>query len=102
MLTRAQPDTLVDASGHAHITDFCLATVTQNLESKQSSSGGPGRTGRWTGLEILNQRRHNNEADVFSFALVMIEVRPELAVWIELGLPPAHTTTGIYWRSSVR
>ena len=38
MLTSGQPNILVDATGHARIADFGLATVTQDLDSIRGSS----------------------------------------------------------------
>ena len=77
-MTRVQPNILVDASGHARIADFGLATITQNMDSMQGASDGPGHTARWTAPEILNdQGTYSREADVFSFAMVMIEVPRE-------------------------
>ena len=71
-----QPNILVDNTGRARITDFGLATVTQNLDSVRSASGEHGHTARWTAPEILNEKgSHSKEADIFSFAMVMIEVR---------------------------
>ena len=69
----------------------------------RSASGGPGHTARWTAPEILNEGEpYSREADVFSFAMVMIEVRHESAIWVELGLLPVRTTAGVYRRSSVQ
>jgi len=65
----------VDSSGRARITDFGLATVTRNLDSIRSASDDQGHTVRWTAPEILNEGTYSKEADVFSFAMVMIEVR---------------------------
>ncbi|KAF9644873.1 kinase-like protein [Thelephora ganbajun] len=69
------PNVLVDGDDHARITDFGLATVTQNLDSMRSASDDQGHTARWTAPEILNEKgTYSKEADVFSFAMVMIEV----------------------------
>ena len=74
-LTRAQPNILVDDAGHARITDFGLATVTQNLDSMRTTSEDHGHTARWTAPEILTEEgTYSKEADIFSFAMVMIEV----------------------------
>ena len=66
----------MDASGNARITDFGLAAVTQDLDSLR---GGPDECGdgaRWIAPEILDNRgMYSKEADVFSFAMVTIEVR---------------------------
>jgi len=66
----------VDAAGHARITDFGLATVTQNLDSVRSASANYGHTARWTAPEVMKQEgAYSREADIFSFAMVTIEVR---------------------------
>ena len=64
----------MDDSGHARIADFGLATVARDVDSMQSDfqQGGPLR---WTAPEVLNGRLPTKETDVFSFAMVMIEVR---------------------------
>jgi serine/threonine protein kinase len=69
----------VDADDHARITDFGLTTVTQNIDSIQTTSGHQGHTARWTAPEILNEEgTYSIEADVFAFAMVMIEARHTL------------------------
>ena len=70
-----QMNILLDDFGHARITDFCLATVTQNVDSTQSDSPQCGKSTRWAAPEVLNGGRYSKEADVFAFAMVMIEVR---------------------------
>ena len=75
ILTPAQPNILVDNSGNALIADFGLATVTQNLDSVQGTTSHRGHTPRWAAPEVLNEGTHSKEADIFSFAMVMIEVR---------------------------
>ena len=75
----------MDGSGHAQITDFGLARVTQNLDSVRSTVEEQGHTARWTAPEILNEDgSHSKEADVFSFGMVMIEVRHNLVILIGL------------------
>ena len=64
---------MVDASGRACITDFGL---TRNQDTVGGIHGTTGGTARWTAPEILEERRSwSKEADVFSFAMIMIEVR---------------------------
>ena len=76
VLMHNQSSILVDTTGRARITDFGLATVTQNLDSIRSAPADYGRSIRWIAPEILDgQETHSKEADVFSFAMVVIEVR---------------------------
>ena len=79
MLTPAdQPNILVDTTGHAMITDCGLAIVTQNLDSIRGAPDEYGHSTRWIAPEILdndNRGTFSREADVFSFAMVTIEVR---------------------------
>jgi len=66
----------VDATGRAMITDCGLAIVTQNLDSIRGAPDEHGDITRWIAPEILDNRgTYSKEADVFSFAMVMIEVR---------------------------
>lgn len=65
----------MDAVGCARITDFGLGMATQNLDSAQGAWVNQGHTTRWTAPEILNEQGTcGKKADVFSFAMVMIEV----------------------------
>ena len=64
----------MDNYGHARIVDFGLAMVTQNLDSIRSASSQHGHTPRWAAPEVLKEGIYSQEADVFSFAMVMIEV----------------------------
>ena len=76
----------MDDSGNARIADFGFATVTQNLDSVQSAQCQRG-TPRWTAPEVLNEGPYSKEADIFSFAMVMIEVRRQL---LAVHRTPAH------------
>ena len=63
---------MVDDKNHARITDFGLA---RNQGSAEEASVTAGGTARWTAPEILQGRGGpSKEADVFSFAMVMVEV----------------------------
>ncbi|KAF9643876.1 kinase-like protein [Thelephora ganbajun] len=73
-LTPGQSNILVDDSGHARISDFGLATVTKDVGSTQSTSYHHGLAPRWTAPEVLNEGTYSKAADVFSFAMLMIEV----------------------------
>jgi len=66
----------VDTSGRARITDFGLAMITQDLDSIRNASDKHDHSARWIAPEILDDRgTYSKEADVFSFAMVTIEVR---------------------------
>jgi len=75
ILTPNQPTILVDTTGRARITDCGLAVVTRDLDSIRSAPDEHEHSTRWTAPEILaNQGTFSKEADVFSFAMVLIEV----------------------------
>jgi serine/threonine protein kinase len=63
---------MVDASGRACLTDFGLA---QNHGAAGESYIMAGGTARWTAPEILKEKGSSSKgADVFSFAMVIVEV----------------------------
>jgi serine/threonine protein kinase len=64
----------VNDSDHACIADFGLATVAKTLDSIESATCQRGHSARWAAPEVLSEGTHSKEADVFSFAMVMIEV----------------------------
>jgi len=73
-LTYVQPNILVDDSGRVRITDFGLATMPRGPNSQRAFVDD--QSVPWTAPEILNDRgTYSKEADVFSFAMVMVEVR---------------------------
>ena len=89
VLTPGQSQILVDATGHAQITDFGLATVTQNLDAIRNISSEHKYSVQWIAPEILDDRgTYSKETDIFSFAMVMIEVRCSKPTW------GRHVTSG--------
>ncbi|KAF9644746.1 kinase-like protein [Thelephora ganbajun] len=68
------PNILVDGSGHARIGDFGFANITQHLDSIPSASIHRGHAPRLIAPEVLNGGPPSKEADIFSFAMVTIEV----------------------------
>ena len=81
VLIRLQANILVDDECHARITDFGLTIVIQNVDSIRTNSRDHGHTIQWAAPEILmGEGVHSREADVFSFAMVMIEVRCERVI----------------------
>ena len=77
----------MDAVGHVRITDFGLTTVTQNLDAMRKASDEDEDSARWIAPEILDGRgTYSKEADVFSFAMVTIEVRCSGPIGVNIWL----------------
>ena len=74
-LTPGQPNILVDNSDTARIVDFGFTMVTQNSDSIQGPSSQRGYTPQWAAPEALIEGAYSKEGDIFSFAMVIIEVR---------------------------
>lgn len=65
----------MDDASRPRITDFSQAAVTQRSDPVQVASDDQDYTARWTAPEILTEEgTYSKEADVFSFAMIMIEV----------------------------
>ena len=74
-ITRNQSNILVDKSGHARITDFGLTKITKHPHSVQSASHRRDLPLQWSAPEVLREGTYSKEMDVFSFGMVLYEVR---------------------------
>lgn len=84
--------------------DFGLATVTQNLDSVQSTSGDHCHTARWAAPEILkDEGTYSKEADVFLFVMVVIEVghKQVICVGLRLIVISCHRRYLLAWFRSI-
>ena len=100
--TPDQPNILVENSGQVRIADFGLAKITRNLDSIRSASYHSGFSARWAAPEVCNQGECTKAADVFSFAMVTIEVcRVPCTLHQGLGLD-FHTNPDIHRRGPVQ
>jgi serine/threonine protein kinase len=90
LLTPVKRNILVDDSGRVRIADFGF-TVTQNLDSVGNTKAAHGFTLSWTAPEILKEGVVSQKADIFSFAMVMIEVRHDRST-ISTTLAQCHST----------
>ena len=103
VLTHSQLNIFVDDSGGAHIADFGLAKVTQNLDSMRSASPQNGHSARWTAPEVLKEGTCSKEGDIFSFAMVMIEVRHGYPPRADgFGSPSFCIGAGVHRRGSIQ
>lgn len=68
-----QPSILVDDTGRARLTDFDLAAVVLDFGSAGTIKDG--HAVRWAAPEILDKERPvSRKSDIYSLAMVMIEV----------------------------
>ena len=68
---------IVDNVPHARIADFGIAIVTKNADSIRAPTRQDGHTPRWSAPEIFRRHNPTKESDVYSFAMVTIEVSRE-------------------------
>lgn len=70
----SKANVLIDKNDHARLTDFGLASITQeDTTFDPHDQGGTGMT-TWAAPEILKGGPATNEGDVFTFAMVAVEV----------------------------
>ncbi|KAF9645430.1 kinase-like protein [Thelephora ganbajun] len=68
------PNVLVDDSVRARIADFGISIVTRNLNSIRPPTTQNSCTPRYAAPEVLDGENPSKKSDIFSFAMVMIEV----------------------------
>ena len=88
---------VVDNIPHARIADFGITTVTKNLDSIRTETRQDVHTPRWSAPEIIHGQNPSKDSDVYSFAMVMIEVHRE---WSEIRVVPTDcclTNAGTHW-----
>ena len=66
-----QSNLLVGADGHARITGFRLAVITGDMDYETTLDP---QGCQWSAPEILRGEATSKEADIFSLAMVIIEV----------------------------
>ena len=65
---------VVDNIPHARIADFGIAIVTKNLDSIRPDTRQEVHTPRWSAPEIFLGQNPSMKSDIYSFAMVAIEV----------------------------
>ena len=75
VLTPDQANILVGTDGRARIVDFYFATVVTEMDSEKSPSDQRVGSEQWSAPELLEDGTTSKKTDIFSFAMVMIEVR---------------------------
>ena len=97
-----QANILVDHIGRARITDFALARPSCDRGSARRATETRDYYTRWTAPEVLEDMEPpTKEADIFSFSMVMVEVRhrhaPHNNPW-----PTCYFDEGLHWSSSIQ
>lgn len=65
----------MDDSGYASIADFAEATVVKDEDYEMEDGIRPTFAPQWTAPEVLKEGSFCKKADIFSFAMVVVEVR---------------------------
>ena len=65
----------VEGTPKALIADLGTASVTANMDSSRPPTAQLVCTPRWAAPEVLDLESPSQKSDVYSFALLMIEVR---------------------------
>ena len=88
---------VVDDIPHARIADFGIAIVTKNLDSIRPPTRQEAHTPRWSAPEILHEENPSKESDIYSFAMVTIEVYRERSEIRVVFANFCCTDTGTHW-----
>ena len=62
---------------HARIANFGITTVTKNLDSTGPETRHDFNSPRWSAPEVIYEQDPSKKSDVYSFAMVIIEVHRE-------------------------
>ena len=68
---------VIDNVPHARIADFGISIVTKNLDSIRADTRQDVHTPRWSAPEIFRDQNPSQKSDIYSFAMVTIEVHRE-------------------------
>ena len=78
-----QANVVVDASGNPRITDFGHTRIAQDIIPPESADYRQGFTARWAAPEVFLDDPHvTKESDIFSFGMVIIEVKSDRYVYV--------------------
>ena len=72
-----QLNVLVEDPCRALIADFGLAKISRKIDPEQYTSDQNFCSKKWAAPEVINGGKYSEEADVYSFAMVVIEVGQE-------------------------
>ena len=75
MLTPGQSNVLVDVGGRARIMGFRIAAIITEVDPGQTAFNQDAEIEHWSAPEVLKSGVISGKADIFSFAMIMIEVR---------------------------
>ena len=88
---------MIDGDGRARLTDFGLSSIIQGEGSLVSTQDPTMRNATtWVAPEILRGGPASKEGDVFTFAMVAVEVRTEKLATEVPGFSPCPLGTDIY------
>ena len=65
---------VIDNTPHARIADFGIAIVTKNPDSVRPATYQNIHTPAWSAPEVMRGENPSKESDVYSFAMIMLEV----------------------------